>query len=78
MPGIATGLQGLIAAAAAALRPACTGVLGEGCPGTIAIFLPRHSSMQQISQAVPAGARWEVERAVLNQRLKGITLYLWL
>ena len=76
--GMPVGLSGLIAAAGSALRPAPT--TAEGCTkrGTVALFLPRNSNLQQIAAAVPEGAQWEVEHNVLNEHLKGITLYVWL
>ena len=57
---------------------------GKGCPtcGTsggargVMMFLPRHTSLAQLSGALPEGAACEVERVVLNGYLKAITLYV--
>ena len=75
--GLPVGLEGLIVAAASALRPVCGGTV-HARRRTVAIFLPRNSDLHQISAAIPHGAKWEVERNVLNGHLKGITLYIWL
>ena len=77
LPGMPVGLGGLVAAAASSLRRAGTPASAKCAQQTIAVFLPRNSDLQQIAAAIPAGVKWEVERAVLNQRLKGITLYMW-
>jgi hypothetical protein len=39
-------------------------------------FLPRHTSLAQLSKALPPGGCCEVERVVLNGHLKGVTLYV--
>ena len=44
----------------------------------LAMFLPRQTDLQQLSAAVPEGRMVEVERAVLDGFVKGITVYLWL
>lgn len=43
--------------------------------GVVAAFLPRNTDLEQLASAVPEGAVWEVERAYVNNKLKGITLY---
>ena len=40
------------------------------------VFLPRHTSLAQLSEALPAGCCCEVERAVLSGRFIGITVYV--
>ncbi len=40
------------------------------------VFLPRHTSLAQLSAALPEGAACEVERVVLNGYLKAVTLYV--
>ena len=40
------------------------------------MFLPRNTNLRQLSEALPEGTSCEVERAVLNGFLKGITVYV--
>ena len=42
----------------------------------VIMFLPRNTSLRQLSEALPEGTSCEVERAVLNGFLKGITVYV--
>ncbi len=42
----------------------------------LAMFLPRQTGLQQLSAAAPEGTTLEVERAVLDGFVKGITVYL--
>lgn len=42
----------------------------------VILFLPRNTNLKQLSEALPEGAPCEVERAVLNGFLKGITVYI--
>ncbi len=58
-------------------------VWGNSVPGAAAggalgimAFLPRHTSLAQLSKALPPGGCCEVERVVLNGHLKGVTLYV--
>ena len=44
----------------------------------IAMFLPRQTDLQQLSAAAPDGMTLEVERAVLDGFVKGITVYGWI
>ena len=44
----------------------------------VAMFLPRQTDLQQLSAAAPEGVAVEVERAVLDGFVKGITVYFWL
>ena len=44
----------------------------------IAMFLPRQTDLQQLSAAAPEGMTLEIERAVLDGFVKGITVYLWI
>ena len=44
----------------------------------IAMFLPRQTDLRQLSAAAPEGTALEVERAVLDGFVKGITVYLWI
>jgi len=44
----------------------------------LAMFLPRQTDLQQLSAAAPEGTTLEVERAVLDGFVKGITVYLWI
>ena len=44
----------------------------------LAMFLPRQTDLQQLSAAAPEGTMLEIERAVLDGFVKGITVYLWL
>ena len=44
----------------------------------VAMFLPRQTDLRQLSAAAPEGTTLEVERAVLDGFVKGITVYLWL
>lgn len=53
----------------------------EPCAGAggalgIMAFLPRQTSLAQLSEALPPASCCEVERMVLNGHLKGITLYV--
>ncbi len=41
----------------------------------MAAFLPRNTDLMQLAAVVPEHAVWEVERAYVNNKLKGITLY---
>ncbi|GLI60971.1 hypothetical protein VaNZ11_003225 [Volvox africanus] len=43
--------------------------------GVVVVFLPRNTDLQQLAAVVPEHAVWEVERAYVNNKLKGITLY---
>ena len=43
--------------------------------GVVAAFLPRNTDLSQLAAVVPEAAVWEVERAYVNNKLKGITLY---
>ncbi|KXZ46728.1 hypothetical protein GPECTOR_41g693 [Gonium pectorale] len=43
--------------------------------GVVAAFLPRNTDLSQLASCVPEGAVWEVERAYVNNKLKGITVY---
>ncbi|GIL81482.1 hypothetical protein Vretimale_1017 [Volvox reticuliferus] len=43
--------------------------------GVVVAFLPRNTDLQQLAAVVPEHAVWEVERAYVNNKLKGITLY---
>ncbi|EFJ52391.1 hypothetical protein VOLCADRAFT_56022 [Volvox carteri f. nagariensis] len=45
------------------------------CDGVVAAFLPRNTDLVQLAAVVPEHAVWEVERAYVNNKLKGITLY---
>lgn len=65
--GLGAGLASLVSAAAAAHAP--------GAQLRVAAFLPRHARLDQAIAAAPAGARVEVERAVVGGRLKGVTVY---
>ena len=47
---------------------------GDQCRG-IACFLPKATSLEQVSAALSEGSFCEVERNVLNGRLKSITVY---
>lgn len=40
------------------------------------LFLPRNTNLKQLLEALPEGCPCEVERAVLNGFLKGITVYI--
>ena len=48
------------------------------CQRGIAVFLPRQTDLQQLSAAAPDSVTVEVERAVLDGFVKGITVYVWL
>ncbi len=66
--GLGCGLNGLLSAACACLRP--------GAPRNVAVFLPRNSHVPQMVEAVKAcGVRADIECAFLNGRMKGVTLY---
>ncbi len=43
--------------------------------GVVAAFLPRNTDLAQLASCVPEHAVWEVERAYVNNKLKGITVY---
>ena len=47
---------------------------GDQCRG-IACFLPKATSLEQVSAALSEGSVCEVERNVLNGRLKSVTVY---
>ena len=47
---------------------------GDRCRG-IACFLPKATSLEQVSAALSEGGFCEVERNVLNGRLKSVTVY---
>ncbi|KAK9831968.1 hypothetical protein WJX81_004177 [Elliptochloris bilobata] len=64
--GLGVGLSDLLAAARCALRPGGRGV---------AVFLPRNTLLAQVAAAALPGERCEVERCVLNGRLKAVTAY---
>ena len=49
---------------------------GGGAGAGIMLFLPRNTNLRQLSEALPEGSPCEVERAVLNGFLKGITVYI--
>lgn len=76
--GLPVNLAGLIEAAASALRPPHRARRGQLRRGMLCIFLPRNSDLSHVAEAVPDGAKWEVERNVLNGHLKAISLYVWL
>ncbi len=42
----------------------------------VIMFLPRNTNLRHLSEALPEGTSCEVERAVLNGFLKGITVYI--
>ena len=48
---------------------------GASVQGVVALFLPRNTDLVQLAACVPAGCVWQVERAYVNKRLKGITVY---
>lgn len=52
------------------MRALAGGALG------VMVFLPRHTSLAQLSAALPGGVPCEVERVVLNGYLKAVTLYV--
>eukprot|EP00884_Botryococcus_braunii_P009751 jgi/Botrbrau1/18778/Bobra.0386s0095.1 len=66
--GMNKSLKQLIEAASASLR--------NPSHGTVIVFLPRNTPLQQLREHLPNGYVCEVERAVLNLRLKAITLYI--
>lgn len=49
---------------------------GRETLGCIACFLPKSTSLAQLGAALPEGLSCEVERNVLNNRLKSVTVYV--
>jgi RNA cap guanine-N2 methyltransferase len=43
----------------------------------VVVFLPKNTSLQQLSDLVLPGHTVEVERNILDGFLKGITVYFW-
>ena len=52
----------------------CQRAVAPGGAGVV-LFLPRNTDLPQLAGCVPPGERWQLERNVLNGRLKGVTLY---
>jgi hypothetical protein len=77
VPRVSSGAASISADAMAPAADISRQMAGHRTRG-VAVFLPRQTDLQQLSAAAPEGMTVEVERAVLDGFVKGITVYFWL